>query len=388
MDGLSGPPTAPDLVRSAHVPHDRPNAMSALSRALGPGPLDLVLLFVASTADFPSVIAEAAAVFAPARLVACTTAGEICDDGYTEGEIVAVGFPASNFRARTIVVEDMSAIDGQALVDRMIVLRHDLFRAEPEWDQEFNFLVVDGLSTKEDELTHRLAAGLGGVPLFGGSAGDGIEYQRTFVADGGIVYRNAAVLTLIRTRCPVTVFRTDHLKPTPTRMVVTDADPARRIVREINAEPAAREYARILGKDPDQLTTFTFAAHPVVVRMGGQHHVRSIQRVTEDGELVFFCAIDEGLVLTLAEPEDMVEHLSRELGKLGALERPDIILACDCILRRREAEEKQMIGAISRTLAANRVVGFSTYGEQMGALHVNQTLTGVAIYPPPAEPVA
>ena len=49
-------------------------------------------------------------------------------------------------------------------------------------------------------------------------------------------------------------------------MVVTEADPERRLVREINAEPAAREYARLVGKDPDQLSPFTFAAHPVVVR--------------------------------------------------------------------------------------------------------------------------
>ena len=30
-------------------------------------------------------------------------------------------------------------------------------------------------------------------------------------------------------------------------MVVTEADPATRIVTEINAEPAGREYARLVG---------------------------------------------------------------------------------------------------------------------------------------------
>ena len=36
-------------------------------------------------------------------------------------------------------------------------------------------------------------------------------------------------------------------------------------------------------------------------------------------------------------------------------------------------------GIVSELLAANRVVGFSTYGEQFNAMHVNQTFTGVAI---------
>lgn len=385
MGSACGPLAADDHVRRAHVPWDRPGALSELARTLGPEPLELVLMFVTPAADFAAVVAGAQRIFAPARLVGCTTAGEISDDGYTDGEIVAVGFPSASFRARTVLVKDVSAIDGRALVDRIIHMRQELVVEAPDWSGEFDFLVVDGLSTKEDDLTHQLAAGLGGVPLFGGSAGDGTDFECTFVSEGGAAYRNAAVLTLVRTRCRVKVFKTDHLRPTETRMVVTGADPDRRIVREINAEPAAREYARLLGKDPEQLTTFTFAAHPVVVRMGGQHHVRAIQRVTDDGELVFFCAIDEGLVLTLAEPEDMVDHLSRELGRLCDEARPDIILACDCLLRRREAEEKQLIGAMSRALSANRVIGFSTYGEQLNSMHVNQTLTGVAIYPPSAR---
>jgi hypothetical protein len=120
----------------------------------------------------------------------------------------------------------------------------------------------------------------------------------------------------------------------------------------------------------------------VVVRVGGKHHVRAIQQVAENGDLVFFSAIDEGLVLTLAEPQDMVAHLARELARLSEGGAPEAILACDCILRRVEAMEKQKTGEISAILRAHRVVGFSTYGEQMNSMHVNQTMTGVAIYPP------
>jgi hypothetical protein len=43
-----------------------------------------------------------------------------------------------------------------------------------------------------------------------------------------------------------------------------------------------------------------------------------------------------------------------------------------------------MGGQISNVLKKHRVYGFSTYGEQFGAMHVNQTMTGVAIYAPEA----
>ena len=55
-----------------------------------------------------------------------------------------------------------------------------------------------------------------------------------------------------------------------------------------------------------------------------------------------------------------------------------------CILRRIEAQENQRFGAVSALLKRHGVVGFSTYGEQLNSMHVNQTMTGVAIYPPEA----
>jgi hypothetical protein len=377
---------AADVLRTAHVRHDDPAAFDKIAATIGADDLELVILFVSPEADFAGVISRAAECCGPTRVIGCTTAGEISPEGYSEGEIVAVGLPRALFRARTMLIDDLTDFDAQAIIDQMIRTRHALAEEEPDWGHEFNFVMIDGLSTHEDALTSQIAPGLGPVPLFGGSAGDGTRFGATFVLHDGRALSNAAVLTQVRTRCPIKVFKTDHLTPTEQRMVVTGADPERRIVHEINAEPAAREYARILGKDPESLTTFTFAAHPVAVRIGGQHHVRAIQRVAENGDLVFFSAIDEGLVLTLAEPQNMVTHLERELAALAAGGAPAGILACDCILRRMEAQQKQMSGAISDILKKNRVVGFSTYGEQLNSMHVNQTLTGVAIYPPAPEP--
>ena len=371
-----------DLIARAHAEAADPAAFDRLARALGPGPFALVVLFLSPEAVAGDLPARIAAAFGDTPVTGCTTAGEIGPGGYSEGGIVAIGLPAADFAAETLLVADLQAIDAQALIGDLIRARHRLTAAHPGWDHEFAFLMVDGLSVKEDELAAAVATGLGPVPLFGGSAGDGTRFGATHVLHGGRLAQNTATLALIRTRCPVRVFSLDHLLPSDRRMVVTKADPARRLVRQINAEPAAQEYARILGKDPDQLTTFTFAAHPLVVRIGGRHHVRAIQRVATNGDLVFFSAIDEGLVLTLAEAQDMAAHLEGELTALARDTAPAAILACDCVLRRIEAQEKQLFGKISDILGRHRVTGFSTYGEQHGAVHVNQTMTCVAIYPP------
>lgn len=341
-----------------------------------------VFLFVSPQADFATVVAEAEAVFPEAERIACTTAGEIGAQGYAEGRTLAVGLPRRDFTAGALLIENLSDPDREGIVDALLAARTRLTETATQKPHSFAFMLTDGLSLSEDMLSALVAPVLGGMPFFGGSAGDGVRFGQALVALNGRVAQDAAVMTLVRTDCPTRVFSLNNLDPTEQRMVVTAADPDRRIVKMINAEPAAREYARIIGKDPDQLDEFTFAAHPVVVRLGEAHHVRSIQRVNGQGELVLFSAIDEGAVLTVADPKPMAPHLQAELGRLTNGAAPAAILACDCILRRIDAAETQSTRAVSQVLADHRVLGFSTYGEQIGPLHVNQTMTGVAIYPP------
>jgi len=296
-------------------------AVLELAEQIGPEPMACVIVFVSPRYNLKEVSAALNSAFPDTQVVGCTTAGEIGASGYMDETIVAIGLPREDFN----------------------------------------------------------------IQLFGGSAGDGMDFERTYVLSDGQVISDAAVLMLVRTRCPVRVFRYDNFVPTDTRMIVTDADPAQRIVKEINAEPAAREYARLVGKDPDQLSPFIFASHPVVVRVGGQHHVRAIQQVDETGHLRFFSEIHEGMVLTVASGQDIASHLDEALSSLTTDQKPASIIACDCMLRRLDAQQQQATPRVSSVLSKHGVIGFSTYGEQHNSMHVNQTFTGVAIYPPEAE---
>jgi len=56
-----------------------------------------------------------------------------------------------------------------------------------------------------------------------------------------------------------------------------------------------------------------------------------------------------------------------------------LYIGFECLLRRLDAEQHQLARDMSDLYRQNRVVGFHTYGEQFGSMHVNQTFTGVAI---------
>lgn len=341
----------------------------------------LTIFYCSPSYDLDVLGAELHSLFGDAPLIGCTTAGEITPIGYLEGSLTGVTLGGQGMRAVSVRLDDLANFElargDEVALSALSRLSKD---GQPSGTRCFGFLLVDGLSMQEEGLVSAIYRNLGAIQLFGGSAGDGTRFGKTFLYHEGSFRSDCAIFTLVESAAPFVVFKTEHFVSSPVKMVVTGADPARRIVTEINGEPAGMEYARAVGLEVTALTPLIFASHPVVVSVGGELFVRSIQKVNDDGSLTFFCAIDEGIVLTVAEGVDMVANLADAFRVVKqAIGQPRIILGCDCILRFIETGQKGIREQIGELMAENNVVGFSTYGEQFNAMHVNQTFTGVAI---------
>lgn len=345
----------------------------------------LVLFFCSSDYDLAAIAAEMRRLFGGVQVVGCTTAGEIGPAGYLDHSLAGASFRAGSFQAVTGHLNDLRHFDAakgyafsQSLLQRLETVAP---QARPE--NSFAFLMIDGLSVREEEVAHVCQDALGKLPLVGGSAGDGMKFAKAQVYFDGQFHSDAAVLALVSTALPFQVFMDEHFTVTDERAVVTEADAARRIVREINGRPALQEYARLIGVDPSQVGTEHFAAFPVVVRIGGTDYVRSIQRAHRDGSLTFYCAIEKGMVLRLGRSGDLEQHVAQTFGRLSENLGPlQGVIACDCIFRNLEMSRcgvKQRVGKIFST---HHAVGFSTYGEQYLGVHINQTFTGIAIGSP------
>jgi hypothetical protein len=276
-------------------------------------------------------------------------------------------------------------VQGQAFAqDLMQSLESQAPQADP--DNSFALLLIDGLSVREEPVTRTLQSTLGRLPLVGGSAGDGLAFGQTHVYFDGHFHADSAVLMLVSTRLPFKLFKTQHFVATDERLVVTEADTAHRIVREINARPAAQEYARIVGVAACDLDPLRFAAWPVLVMIGGTPYVRSIQKANPDGSLTFFCAIEEGLVLRVAKSEDLLENLAQAFDQLRVdIGPPQLVLGYDCIHRKLEIFQSPQKDRVGELLLQNNTIGFSTYGEQFHGVHVNQSLVGIAIGADPGD---
>jgi hypothetical protein len=360
------------------------NAVLELREQIAQASMDLVIFFASPHFDREELTQALAAVFPNVNCIGCTTAGEITRDGYREGTLTGISFSAQHFKCKATLIPNLQSYhmeQGEHIVrESLAALGHRLPNAKSVPSQAFAMLLIDGMSKQEEVVVSSLNRFLDPVPLFGGSAGDGLSFGKTWVYCNGTFHDDAAILTVFQTTCPFKVFKLDHFHATDRKMVVTEADPNARLVMEINAEPAAPAYARMVGLEAQELSPLIFAAYPVVVKIGGEYHVRAIQKVEPNGSLRFYCGIEEGLVLTVARGEDLAENLERSLTKIeDEIGETEMILGFDCILRRLEAEQKQKTRDVSKVLSRHKVVGFCTYGEQFHSMHVNQTFTGVAI---------
>lgn len=330
----------------------------------------------------PDVLVEALnRSFPDTSISGCSTCGEVGPLGMMQGGIVFVAFPESGFRVMSAVIPDIDKVGVERASEIARRLRIQMIGGVSRSANEhiFGLVLVDGLSNMEEALTAALHWSLHDIELIGGSAGDGLAFRQTALIHNGRIIERGAILFVIETKLPFRIFRTQNFEPTPIKLVVTAADSENRIVYELNAEPAAREYAAAIGLLPDELGPFSFASYPLVVKVGGDYYCRSIRNMNPDGSLSFFCAIDEGLVFTVARARDMLRSTQETLERVDAsLGGTDFILGFDCILRRLDAESRQVRHKVEELYRRFGVTGFHTYGEQLNGMHLNQTLTGIA----------
>jgi hypothetical protein len=356
-------------------------AVAELAAGLsGPG-ARLTLVFASSRYDPERLAAHLGAAFSDTTLIGCTTAGEIGPEGYASGSLCGLSLAGGDLDFEAGLLENIGQLDARRMGAFAHGLRERLRARHPgAADQRyFALMLVDGLCGREESVARAFHDGLGGIPLTGGSAGDELAFRETRVLYQGRLVSDAAVLLVGTTRAPFVVFKSHNFSATEGRLVVTGAIPEQRIVTEINGRPAAEEYARCVGLDPGRLDPYVFAAYPVVVRIGDTDFVRSIQRVQPDGSLVFFCAIDRGLVFKVARGDDLVARLEQTLGDIRTrIGEPAFILGFDCILRLLECRQRGVTGAVGEILARHRVIGFNSFGEQYQGMHINQTFTGIA----------
>jgi hypothetical protein len=174
------------------------------------------------------------------------------------------------------------------------------------------------------------------------------------------------------------------MEPTPLRVVVTGADASGRLIHELDGLPAAerwRELVASLGVAPP-ITSATAARFPFATYIGERPYVRSIVDVGATS-LRVAAAVDEGSVLRIMQAGDLVASTRAALaGARARLGPPSAVIAFSCIARHTEADDRGAGARLDELYASVPLIGFHSFGEQIGPLLVNHTLCALVLASP------
>jgi hypothetical protein len=363
-------------------------AISGMDAAFQP---DLVVAFVSIKHDPAIVSRDLTARFPSALVVGCTTAGEIVDGRRGTDSLAVSAMKTPSVRWAGRLVRGVRASPDLEGTVASLCEEIGCDRESYAPNTFFAMAMIDGMSVREEAFGAALAEALAGIPLVGGSAGDGLAFKETTVLLNGEAATDAAVVVLAHAAGGFELIKHQHYLPTTKTLAVTAADPATRRVDELDGRPAAHAYAAALGV-PNQAVvggggSVTFM-NPVTFSCGGDAYVRSVRTVDPDGAMHFYCAVEEGMVLEISGREEMVQALGRTVSEhLEKHGQAEVFIGFNCILRALEMEQlganEQLACEWSRL--AKRSIGFDTYGELWNGLHINQTLVGIALHEPSAR---
>ena len=171
-------------IRRAHsTSRDPREAVREFHAGVAQPEMSLVVFFCSSGYDRDTLAAELGQRFAGVPVVGCTTAGEIGTNGYTVSSFSGASFSANACVAVTGCLDNLQ----QMRPSEVQAFGHTLLRTLGEKaphanaQNSFGLLLIDGLSSREEPVVRALQNGLGEMSLVGGSAGDGLDFYKTWI---------------------------------------------------------------------------------------------------------------------------------------------------------------------------------------------------------------
>ncbi len=333
----------------------------------------LVLFFASSSFEPAALAAAMQKQFSTAKVIGCTTAGELVNDKVLRHSVVAMAFDGEALEDVTIgVVHNLKTENQVPQVFTAFEAHTGQKMMDLDVKQYVGLILIDGLSGAEEKVMEKIGD-LTNILFVGGSAADDMKLQTTYVFADGAAYTNAAVLALLKPQTGFEVVKTQSFCSVKKVLKATRVNEAERIVFEFDGEPASQVYARAVGLPQEQASS-KFMDQPFGLMVEGEPYVRGL-REFRDEALVFFCNIKEGTELSLLQATDIVKDtqavVQTQKEKLGRISG---LLHFNCCFRALQLEQWGQWEEYGKIFAGIPTAGFSTYGEQYLG-HINQTST-------------
>jgi hypothetical protein len=334
-------------------------------------PRTLVLAFGWSElADDPSVLQPLLTAYPSAKVVGCSTAGEIAGATVRDASIsVAIArFDATDLRLASAIVGDPADCRPAG---------REIAGALASADLSAVFIVSDGVNVNGTDLLRGLNEGLDPrVVVTGGLAGDGPRFRRTWVLERRqLRIRRVVAVGLYGPRLRVNHASRGGWDTFGVERVVTRSDG--NILLEVDGRPALRLYKEHMGDLANGLPASALMC-PLALRREGSAEpiVRTILAIDEGAQSMTFAGdIPQGSRMQFMQASfdrliggasDAARILRRSDGGDGEVVGDTLAIAISCVGRRlvlgKRAQDE--VAAVTSILPKkSALVGFYSYGE-------------------------
>ncbi|MFJ7950445.1 FIST signal transduction protein [Lysinibacillus sp. NPDC096418] len=357
---------------------DTSQAFQEVSAQLHSNPV-LILFFTSTIHSFEQLTVLFQDKYQNCEVVGVTTTGEIGPQGFADDSLSAQSFGQEFGRVEALLLEN---IEKYPVFDRNKLLHSvkklDIRVENEQIDNEGLALIFPtGLVAGEEKMLSVVNSifHYDGFPIFGGTAGDDAKFVQTLVSLNGQLSSKGGIVVFIKPNLDFHIQKENIFTSTGISLKITKADAEKRIVYEINHEPATRAYAKALGVSEPQLPQY-FMTNPLGRRFNEEILIASPFRVEANSALAFYCQVFQDAVVELLEPKDPVITLQKTLAEFTSqFDKLEGVLACNCILRKLQFQEQRLFPALNNQLSQlPNLSGFCSYGEQLNKSLINQTL--------------
>jgi len=245
-------------------------------------------------------------------------------------------------------------------------------------DEYLGLIFFDGLCLGEVIMKEFTLEKSLNLPFVGGAAADELKFVKTLVTLDDRISGDGLSVLIMRMKIPFFFDHYVHYSPKNTFFTATRSDTMKRIVWEIEGQPAAAYYAKAVGlQSASQLDAAVFGKNPMGVKIGNSVYVRSPNAVVDGRGLQFYCYIEAGTRLCLLRQGDIIADAKKGMQDVsGFLTGVQGCLLFNCVLRYLELKELHKTEAFNNIFNACSFIGFNTFGEELFTHH-NQTLTAI-----------
>jgi hypothetical protein len=330
-------------------------------------PAQLVLFFGAREALAGSAIhADLRSAHPEARILGCSTAGEICGTTVSDGSVVATAMHFEHTRIRTacrpLATPQESGTVGEQLARDLV--SEGLVHV---------FVLAEGLKVSGSDLVKGLQRGLPShVAVTGGLAGDGARFEHTSVClDGQIIDGAVAAVGFYGDRLHIGYGSMGGWDSFGPDRLVTRSEG--NILYELDGSSALELYRTYLGPHAADLPA-SGLLFPLSLRgeNGDQRVVRTILGINDAaGSLTFAGDVPQGGYARLmkANVDRLIDGAHGAAGAcyeaLGS-RTPDLAILISCVGRKLVLQQRteEEVESVRDVLGASTVLtGFYSYGE-------------------------